>query len=194
MINVELGFSGPLVTRLLRSELDFVVGRIPDWDNAAHLNFEPIADEQFVLVAATNHALRSSYQAVDYADLVKFGWIIQGERGMLRGRLNAALHSKGLPPPTNIVETSSLSISLALLQAGDMVAVLPKLPALPFCRAGLAKILPFDLGIKTDAFGIITRREYPLCSGAQVLLEEVRRTSARLHPIHEVRLESMLAV
>jgi DNA-binding transcriptional LysR family regulator len=193
VINVDLSFSRPLVIRLLDGQLDFVVGRIPDLENAADLHFEPITDEPHVLVAATHHSLRS-HQAIDFTDLQDLGWIIQGEGSVLRGRLNAALHSKGLPQPKNIVETSSLSIALALLQASDMVAVLPKLAVLPFCKAGLAKILGFDLGIKMDAFGIITRREHPLSSGAQVVLDEVRRTAARLFATDCARLEPVLAM
>jgi DNA-binding transcriptional LysR family regulator len=193
VINVDLNFSRPLVTRLMDGQLDFVVGRMPDLEDAADLDFEPITDEPYVLVAATHHSLRSN-QAIDFSDLQDLGWIIQDEDGVLRGRLNAALHSKGLSQPKNIVETSSLSISLALLQASDMVALLPKLAVLPFCKAGLAKILPFDLGITMDAFGIITRHEHPLSSAAQVLLEEVRRTAARLYPTHGAALEPVLAM
>jgi len=191
VIDIDLSFSRPLVTRLLDGRIDFVVGRIPDSENAAGLLFEPVADEPHVLVAAAQHPLRS-HQKIDFADLADLGWIIQGEGGVLRGRLNAALHSKGLLQPHNIVETSSVSMTLALLQASDMVAVLPKLAILPFCKAGLTKILAFDLGITMDVFGIITRRDYPLSAAARVVLEEVRRTAARLYPIQEVHLESVL--
>jgi DNA-binding transcriptional LysR family regulator len=193
VISVHQSFSRPLVTRLLEGQLDFVVGRIPDLENAAELEFEPITDEPHVFVAATHHSLNSD-RTINFSDLQDLGWIIQGEDGVLRGRINAALHAKGLPQPRNIVETSSISVSLALLQASDMIAILPKLAVLPFCKASLVKILNFDLGIKMDAFGIITRRDYPLSSGAQVLLEEVRRTAARLYPTQEGRLEPIPAM
>jgi DNA-binding transcriptional LysR family regulator len=186
-------FSRPLVTRLLEGQLDFVVGRIPDLENAAELEFEPITDEPHVFVAATHHSLGSD-RRIDFSDLQDLGWIIQGEDGVLRGRINAALHAKGFSQPRNIVETSSISVSLALLQASDMIAILPKLAVLPFCKAQLVKILAFDLDIKMDAFGIITRRDYPLSSGAQVLIEEVRRTAARLYPSQETRLEPITAM
>jgi DNA-binding transcriptional LysR family regulator len=193
VINVQQSFSRPLVTRLLDGQLDFVVGRIPDRENAEDLDFEPITDEPHVLVVGTQHSLRS-HQAIDFSDLQDLGWIVEGEDGVLRGRLNAALHSKGLPQPRNIVETSSLSVSLALLQASDMVAIMPKLAILPFCKAGLAKILSFDLDIKMDNFGLITRRDHSLSSGAQVLIEEVRHTAARLYCPREARLDSVLAM
>jgi DNA-binding transcriptional LysR family regulator len=93
------------------------------------------------------------------------------------------LHEQGLGHPKNVVETSALPVTLALLQITNMIAVLPEQAVLPYCAAGLVTILPVDLGVKMDAFGIITRRDHPLSPGAEVVLKALRETAARLYPL-----------
>jgi hypothetical protein len=53
---------------------------------------------------------------------------------------------------------------------------------LPYCAAGLVKIMPVALGVKMDAFGIITRRGHRLSPGAEVVLKVLHETAARLYP------------
>jgi DNA-binding transcriptional LysR family regulator len=93
------------------------------------------------------------------------------------------LHEKGLKYPKNVVETSSLPVILAVLQITNMIAVLPHQAVLPYCTAGMVTILPVELGVKMDAFGIITRRDHLLSPGAEVVLEALRETAARLYPL-----------
>jgi DNA-binding transcriptional LysR family regulator len=92
------------------------------------------------------------------------------------------LHEQGLAHPQNVVETSALPMTLALLQITNMIAVLPEQAVLPYCAAGLVTILPVDLGVKMDAFGIITRRGHLLSPGAEVVLKSLRETAAQLYP------------
>jgi DNA-binding transcriptional LysR family regulator len=182
LIGVEMDFSRPLVTRLLEGHLDFVVGRILDPEGAESLNFEPLTDEPHSIIAGAAHPLARK-KGLTIEDLLELGWIMQGSGSVLRSRLNSMLHEEGLEHPKNVVETSALPVTLALLQITDMIAVLPEQAVLPYCAAGLVAILPVDLGVKMDAFGIITRRDHPLSPGAEVVLKALRETAARLYPL-----------
>jgi DNA-binding transcriptional LysR family regulator len=91
------------------------------------------------------------------------------------------LHEQGLGHPRNVVETSALPVTLALLQITNMIAVLPEQAVLPYSATGLVTILPVDLGVKMDAFGIITRRDHLLSPGAEVVLKLLRKTAAQLY-------------
>jgi DNA-binding transcriptional LysR family regulator len=92
------------------------------------------------------------------------------------------LQERGLAHPKNVVETSALPVTIALLQITDMIAILPEQAVLPYCAAGLVGIMPVSLGVKMDAFGIITRRDHPLSPGAEVVLKSLRETAAQLYP------------
>jgi DNA-binding transcriptional LysR family regulator len=181
LISVEMDFSRPLVAKLLEGHLDFVVGRILDPEGAESLNFEPLTDEPHSIIAGAAHPLARK-KGLALKDLLELGWIMQGSGSVLRSRLNSMLHEKALEHPKNVVETSALPVTLALLQITNMIAVLPEQAVLPYCAAGLVTILPVDLGVKMDAFGIITRRDHPLSPGAEVVLKALRETAARLYP------------
>jgi DNA-binding transcriptional LysR family regulator len=181
LISVEMDFSRPLVAKLLEGHLDFVVGRILDSNGADELNFEPLADEPHSIIARAAHPLA---EKADLAiqDLLDLGWILQGAGSLLRGRLDSMLVERGLARPKNVVETSALPVTIALLRMTDMITVLPEQAVVPYCEVGLLKILPIHLGVKMDAFGIITRRKHPLSPGAAVVLKILSETAARLYP------------
>jgi DNA-binding transcriptional LysR family regulator len=181
LISVEMDFSRPLVTKLLEGQLDFVVGRILDSEGAENLSFEPLSDEPHSIIAGAAHPLAWK-KGLALKELLELGWILQGSGSVLRSRLNSMLHEKSLEHPKNVVETSALPVTLALLQITDMIAVLPEQAVLPYCAAGLVTILPVDLGVKMDAFGIITRRDHSLSPGAEVVLKQLRKTAAQLYP------------
>jgi DNA-binding transcriptional LysR family regulator len=181
LISVEMDFSRPLVAKLLEGQLDFVVGRILDSEGAENLNFEPLTDEPHSIIAGAAHPLARK-KGLALKDLLELGWILQGSGSVVRSRFNAMLHEQGLAHPQNVVETSALPMTLALLQITNMIAVLPEQAVLPYCAAGLVTMLPVDLGVKMDAFGIITRRGHLLSPGAEVVLKSLRETAAQLYP------------
>jgi DNA-binding transcriptional LysR family regulator len=179
LISVEMDSSRPLVNKLLEGRLDCVIGRILDPQGANELNFEPLFDEPHSVVARADHPLARNADLA-LADLLDLGWILQGSGGVLRGRFDSMLRAKGLLQPTNLVETSSLPLTIALLQVTDMVSVLPEQSVQPYCEAGLLTILPVALGVTMDFFGIITHRGRPLSPGAEVVLKALRHTAAAL--------------
>jgi DNA-binding transcriptional LysR family regulator len=180
LISVELDFSRPLVAKLLEGRLDFVVGRILDSEGAEDLNFEPLSDEPHSIIAGAAHPFARK-KGLALKDLLELGWILQGSGSVLRGRFTEMLHQQGLGHPQNVVETSALPVTLALLQITNMIAVLPKQAVLPYSAAGLVTILPVDLGVTMDAFGIITRRDHLLSPGAEIVLKLLRKTAAHLY-------------
>lgn len=48
-----------------------------------------------------------------------------------------------------------------------------------FLDVGLLQVLPYELGLRMDWFGIVTRKNHRLPPGAQVVLEVIRTVAAR---------------
>jgi len=181
LISVEMDFSRPLVAKLLQGRLDFVIGRILDSPGADELNFEPLCDEPHSIIARAAHPF-AKRQGLMIEDVLELGWILQGAGSLARGHFDSMLLERGLAHPKNVVETSALPVTMALLQITDMVAVLPELSVMPYCDVGLLTILPVPLEVKMEAFGIITRRGHPLSPGAEVALKSLREMADRLYP------------
>jgi DNA-binding transcriptional LysR family regulator len=180
LIRVEMDYSRPLVAKLLDGQLDIVVGRILDSEGAAELDFEPLADEPHSAIVRAGHPL-AQRGSVSHADLAEWGWIMPPAASVLRSRLDSVFLEHGLTLPRNIVETSSLPVIIHLLRQSDLVTALPPESVGPYLQTGQMKVLPIELGVRMEFFGIIRRRDHLLSPGAQSVLEALRATALRLY-------------
>ena len=179
-VTVELDFSKPLVERLLDGKLDMAVARILDRTSAAELNFEMLATEPHSVIARAGHPL-AKVQGLVLDDLVQQPWILPPAGSILRARLDFLFVRLGLNLPSNFIETMSLPVITGLLRRTDMVVALPADTVRAHCELGVLTVLPIDLGVQLDAFGIVTRRDHELSPGAKSLLVVLRETAAKLY-------------
>jgi DNA-binding transcriptional LysR family regulator len=176
-VAIEVDASKPLIERLRAGRLDIVIGRILDPAVADELAFEPLADEPHRFVVRAGHPL-CGREGLGVHELVDQGWILPPAGSILRDRLTAMFVSNGLDMPARTVEASALPVTLALLRGGDMVAALPEEVVRPQLEAGILDVLPFDPGLKLDAYGIVTRRHHALSPGAQAMLDVLREVAS----------------
>ena len=181
LIRIEMDYSRPLVAKLLDGQLDIVVGRIMGAEGSSELEFEPLADEPHSVIVRAGHPL-AGRSRVGYADLVEHGWIMPPEGSVLRSRLDAVFLEHGLVPPRNIVETTSLPVTIHLLRHSDLLTALPAESVAPYLQTGQMVVLPIALDVRMEFFGIIRRRDQLLSPGAERVLEALRLTARRLYP------------
>ncbi|MBN8260691.1 MAG: LysR family transcriptional regulator [Xanthomonadales bacterium] len=181
LVKVEMDYSRPLVARLLDGQLDIVIGRIMDPEGAAELEFEPLADEPHAVIVRSGHPL-AQRATLAHADLTDYGWIMPPEASVLRARLDAVFLEHGLPPPRNLVETTSLPVIIHLLRHSDLMTALPSVAVGPYLQTGQMVQLPIELGVRMDHFGIIRRRDQLLSPGAERVLQALRATARKIYP------------
>jgi len=177
IVSVQMDYSRTLVAKLLEGQLDIVIGRILDPDDAAGLDFEALAEEPHSLIARPQHPL-AKQRRLGIEDLVEHTWIFPPAASIVRERLNAMFLQRGLSLPQKIVETSSLPMTTNLLRRTDMLVALPQEVVRPYCDAGMLRVLPIDLGVRMDSFGIIMRRGHGLSRGAAETLAVLREAAA----------------
>lgn len=180
LIKVEMDYSRPLVAKLLDGQLDIVIGRIMEAEGAAELDFEPLADEPHATIVRADHPL-ARRDKVSHADLAEHGWIMPPQGSVLRSKLDAVFLEHGLPLPQNIVETASLPVIIHLLRNSDMLSALPAESVAPYLQTGQMRVLPIELGVRMEYFGIIRRRDQPLSPGAERVLQALRTTAHRIY-------------
>jgi DNA-binding transcriptional LysR family regulator len=163
-----------LIERLRSGELDIVIGRILDPSLAAELNFEPVSDEPHHLIVRAGHpwAARSE---LTLAELAEGQWILP-PAGMLRDRLTALFISHGLREPVDTIETMSLSTIPRLLLDSDRVVTLPEELVRPYLESGRLAVIPVELGLSLDCYGIVTRRNHHLAPAAEAMLQALRES------------------
>ncbi|MDM4765281.1 LysR substrate-binding domain-containing protein [Pelomonas sp. SE-A7] len=177
-VSVSVDTSKPLLQKLRSGELDIVIGRVLDTEIADQLNFEPLTDEPHSLIARADHPLAGKTR-LQLADLVSQGWILPPAGSILRDRLTACFLSQGLDLPSEIVESAAMPMIIQLLLRTDMISPLPSPLVQAQLDAGQLVELPIKLGIKMDAYGLITRKNHQLSPGAELMMRILRDMPAR---------------
>lgn len=180
VVSVEIDNSRPLIAKLLDGRLDIVIGRILDPDQAAELDFEPLAEEPHSLIARTGHPLQKK-RGLRVQHLADYAWVLPPADSVVRERLQAMFLQRGVAMPERIVETASVPLTTQLLRGSDMLVALPEPVVRPYCDAGMLCVLPIDLGVRIDAFGLITRRHRPHSAGCAQALDALRAVARRVY-------------
>jgi DNA-binding transcriptional LysR family regulator len=180
-VAVSLSTSKALVERLRGGELDLVLGRILDTEAADELHFEPLTDEPHLLIARNGHPLLGRAD-LRLEELMAQCWILPPAGSVLRDRLTALFLSHGLEQPAETVETLDMPVVASLLMSNDMIVALPRDAVRSYLDAGQLAVLPFDLGVSMDSFGIVTRKRHQLSPGADAMLLALRDAAAGLYP------------
>lgn len=179
-IGVTVGTSNELLARMRNGELDFLVARIQEPEDGAGLLYENLSEETECAVVRTGHPFLQQ-RDLSLDELSKASWILSPRGTILRHRFDMVFRRHDLEPPTNVVETTAMTVIKSLLQQTDALHVMPTEVARYYVESGELAILPFDLPCEMESFGLITHRDQLLSPGANLLLQQVRQLAARLY-------------
>lgn len=174
-VSVSVDSSNAMVEQLRAGELDIVIGRIHDPAAGVELDFEPLADEPRSLIVRGGHPwLGRSDLALE--DLAGAAWILPPP-GRLRDQLMALFIARGLEQPADIVETLSLPLVTRLLMDSERVVALPPALVQAALDAGTLAVLPFEVKLRADVYGIVTRKRHQLSPSAEAMLAALREAA-----------------
>jgi len=179
-IAVTVDNSQRLLDQLRHGMLDFLVARLLATDIEAQLQFEELADEQVCVVARVGHPLQRA-TALRLADLADSAWVLPPQGSVLRHRGDTMFRRVGLAPPHNVVETTAMLLIIPLLRQSDSLHLMPCDVAQHYAQLGILAILPIDVAIRMDGFGIITRRNQLLSPSAMAMLDAIRMVGRDLY-------------
>jgi DNA-binding transcriptional LysR family regulator len=173
-VALHVDTSKVLVEMLRGGEIDIAVGRLHDPALAGELDFEPVAEETHRLIARAGHPWANRHD-LRLEELAGGQWIVPPS-GLLRDRLAALFVTRGLRLPADIIETKALPAIPALLLASDRVVAMPEELVRLYLDAGKLAVLPFDLGLRLDCYGIVTRRHHQLSPAATAMVQALRES------------------
>lgn len=172
-ISLQIDTSDLLMPALLRGDLDVVLGRLPDQFYDEDLEIEQLEGESMSVVARPGHPL-FDLAKVTLVELVTQTWILHPLGSPMRKRVEQALQHASMAAPPDIVETSSILATTTLLEASDMISVVPLDVAQHYAKYGLVDILPVELPISMANLGIITRKKKEMSPAAKGFLHALR--------------------
>lgn len=153
---VTVAPSDQLCDQLLDGSLDFAIGRLPVI-NPHLFDFVPIAGEPLCLLVRRDHPLTKLPNLTAPAAL-HYDWVMPGANSILTRTVIAGLHRHGLEMPRQALSTTSFLLTLAMVERSEGVAPVAKAVAEHFVAAtnGAYVILPLDLGIVVETYGLVT--------------------------------------
>ncbi|BCG02322.1 galactose-binding protein (plasmid) [Paraburkholderia sp. PGU19] len=179
-VSVEIDSSNVLLESLAQDKLDLVIGRLSVEHDKLHLRYEPLAEEQALAVARSGHPLLAS-QSLTLADVVDASWVVPPAQSVLRHRFELMFQRQSLAPPSNVVESAELLFVTSLLSQSDMLAVLAAEVAHYYAAHGLLSILPLDMPLRMDDFGIITRTGQLLSPASTQVVRALKQVAGELY-------------
>ena len=179
-VSVEIDSSNVLLESLAQDKLDLVIGRLSAEHDKLHLRYEPLAEEQALTVARSGHPLLAA-QSLTLADVVDASWVVPPAQSVLRHRFELMFQRQSLAPPSNVVESAELLFVTSLLSQSDMLAVLAAEVAHYYAAHGLLSILPLDMPLRMDDFGIITRTGQLLSTASTQVVRALKQVAGELY-------------
>lgn len=172
---LEAAPSGELVRLLDQGFFDFVLARIPSHYDSRAFQMLPARSENIVLIVRDGHPL-ADRKDVSLADLTDYSWTIQERGNPIRTALEGAFAEDQLTVPSNITNTSSLLITLGLVENSDTIAATTEEVAEVLGTGKTPRrlrTLNLNKNISVAPYYVIMKRGRRLSRVAERLLEEV---------------------
>jgi len=173
-IAVDVATSDQMIPKLERGEVEWMLGRLLEDRDDDGYQVVPILDEPQVVVARAAHPLLANPRSrVTLAEAARWPWVVQPPGTPQATRFVAMMREAGIHHRIDITETASTIATTALLEACDMLAVMPRSLAEHYARLGLLQELPVELPMHVPMICMVWRRDQQLSPAAQALRDRV---------------------
>lgn len=172
---IEVGPSTDLVRGLAEGRFDFVIARLPPGQDSRDFHVHPARGEVVKLVVSATHPAAGRAN-VGLADLAGYEWVIQERGSPIRQAVEETFHAGAVAIPTNVTNTSSLLVVLAILARSDAIAPQSEEVAEMLVRGGHGPglaVLDLDRPIAVGPYFVIHERARQLPRAAERVLEAV---------------------
>ncbi|KQV64617.1 LysR family transcriptional regulator [Rhizobium sp. Root1220] len=182
-VNIQVETSNVLARELLAARHDFIISRIPDDLNPRLFEVREIGVERACLIVRSGHPLLKK-QAASLTEMSLYDWVFQPPGTLLRRTVEDLFLAHGVRLPENIVNTSSLLLTCAIVCQTDAIAPIAidvaQFLATQRSSAADVRILPIDFQINVRPYSIITARERALPPSARLLYDTVLAESKKI--------------
>lgn len=188
-ITVIEGMAINLMPRLLRGELDIVVGVIANPIKDTIIHTEPLYDESLCLLASSQHPLGAK-KKVDLEETLNFPWLVGWTTGGLDQAVSDSFAAIGLSPPAPKIETSSFTFARTMLMTTDYLAILPEHLFEMEVKTGALKALTLEVEPQRwkRPMAICYRRNSTRSPAALACIEEIEQVTMDMNTKGELAM------
>jgi DNA-binding transcriptional LysR family regulator len=167
-----------LVSELRSGAIELIVGVLSDRQSHRDLKQEVLFADKTTFVVRRGHALSLS-QSLDLVSLAGYPWVLPPAQSMLGESLYEWFQECGMPHPTNVIETLSVSVIRRYVTDSDAIATIPASIALEPHWARDLHVLPLSPPPLVRPVGMTWHRDRPLTPGAQLFMTCMRSTAGQ---------------
>lgn len=172
-VSVIITTSDILLQSLSRDQLDLVIARIPHGSVNEEFDFE-LFDEEIIQIVARNGHPEMSDRSVKLSALTQYPWIVHPQGTPLNEIFCQIFREARLKPPTNTVETASITLTASLLQKSDTITLMSYSLANFYRSLGLLSPLPVDFSCHLENYGLIRRKNRIITPVMQIVSDILR--------------------
>jgi len=166
-----------LLGKLLRDEIDFMIGILKHPDPTFDFVEEPLYRERYCVVAGRDHPLARNNK-ITIESLRNYPWVLP-PKGSPRREAYEHIFSESAPP-TATIETYSLSTMRITLLDTDMLTVLSWTEVLSERRFGLLAPLSVEVPWDGPLVGFTTKRDWQPNEIQSAMLSHLKRNAAAI--------------
>lgn len=181
-VAIEVATSDVMLVQLGRDEVELMLGRLLESHHDDEYEAVPVIDEPQVAVARAAHPLHAAQGPLTLHELARWPWVVQPPGSPQAGRFGAMMREAGVHRRIDVTETASTVATTALLEASDMLAVMPASLAAHYARLGVLCTLPVALPLRVPDIQLVWRRGRELSPAAQAFRELVLAQATPLPP------------
>ncbi|TCS04629.1 LysR family transcriptional regulator [Rhizobium sp. BK418] len=182
-VSIQVETSNVLARELLAARHDFIISRIPDDLNPRLFEVREIGIERACLIVRSGHPLLKKKKPSSLEEIRDYDWVFQPPGTLLRRTIEDIFLSRAVQLPENVVNTSSLLLTCAIICATDAIAPVAidvaQFLASQSSNASDVRILPIDFEINVKPYSLITVRERALPPSARLLYSLILEESTR---------------
>jgi LysR family transcriptional regulator, regulator of abg operon len=168
----------PSVAEPLRNgTVDLALSPVLDEMSRTELAVEKLLDVPMAVVVRPSHPLVA---ATSLSSLTQGDWLHQGTSSSASVLIRRIFEDQNLPVPTVSVESRSLTATIMMLQAMDLIAVMPRAMLESDAVKGTLVAVPLKEHLRANQLGLIYREDRPLTRVAQIFTTLTRRAAAHL--------------
>lgn len=174
-INLQVETSTELARDLMASRIDFMLARIPDDMNPRLFETREALVERACLVVRRGHPL-AGRASVELRELLDYEWVMQPPGSLLNRTVERLFLDEAIPLPEGAVSTSSLLMTMLMVQESDAIAPMALDVAAPFFRDKGPRALvtlPIERPFNVQPYSLITLRGRKLSPAARTVFDAV---------------------
>ena len=120
-LSIAVDTSPKLAESMLNGQMDFYIGRITEEIDPRPFQTKLIGKEPFVLIVRKDHPLTRNIPKT-VQDCIGYDWILQQPGSLMRHAVERYFAENGFDMPTQIINTSSVMMTLGIISQSNAVA------------------------------------------------------------------------